>query len=489
MQKTQNAKKATRGRSPVLARGVFAALERLAVWRPGAKFGVAVSGGADSVALLRLFLEARNDRRAEAPMAIAVVHFNHQLRGQAADRDEKFVRQLAAEHGLDFHGGRADVRASAQRAKRNLEDAGRRERYAFFRQLVEEERVDWVATAHTMDDQAETVLAHILRGTGLAGLGGIHPVSPGIVRPLLGVRRAELRGYLKLHEQTWREDATNRDTTKTRARIRGKLLPLLEKQFQPEVVAHLAALAERAREDEEFLDGAAATQLAGALHEEPGALRIGAADLLAKATPPALRGRMVRRIVKALKRRDGELGAIHITAVLQLARSGQNGKAVAVPGGVEVRRERETLVFRGVASSAGGAPAIEYQHEVATHAADAAVNIPHLKCVFRLRTIDWVRQRSETSHTWAAVDCSKLKSPLTLRNWRPGDRLQPAGRGSVHKLKRLLNEKGVSRWDRNGWPVLISDGEIIWARGFGEAAKYAAGEETRAALVIEEEPL
>jgi tRNA(Ile)-lysidine synthase len=489
MQKKQNAKKASSGRSPVLTRGVLAALRRLEVWRPGAKFGVAVSGGADSVALLRLFIELRNDLQAEAPIEIAVVHFNHQLRGEAADADEKFVRELAEEHGLDFHLGSADVGASAKRAKRNVEDAGRRERYAFFARLVQEGRVEWVATAHTMDDQAETVLAHILRGTGLTGLGGIHPLTAGIVRPVLGMRRAELRQYLKLRKQSWREDATNRDTSKTRARIRGKLVPLLEKHFQPEVVSHLAALAARAREDEDFLDGAAAAQLARTLRDAPDALRIGTADLVGRATPPALSGRMARRIVKACKGRDGELGAIHVASILQLARSGENGKSMAVPGGVEVRRERDTLLFRAAGNSRDAVKAIEYEHEVATHVADVAVNIPPLKCVFRFRTIDWVRQRSETSDTWAAVDCSKLKSPLTLRNWRPGDRLQPTGRGSIHKLKRLLNEKGVSRWDRNGWPVLLSDGEIIWARGFGEAAKYAASDETRTALVIEEEPL
>src|SRR5271155_1206061 len=284
MKKIRKAKKLYRSRSGILARTVFAALERLGVWRAGAKFGVAVSGGADSVALLRLFLELKNDWPANAPMEIAVVHFNHQLRGAAADADEQFVRKLAEAHGLEFYLGSADVGETAKRAKRNVEDAGRRERYAFFSRLVEEDRVEWVATAHTMDDQAETVLAHLLRGTGLAGLGGIHPISGAIVRPALGIRRSELRRYLKLRKQRWREDATNRDTSKTRARIRKKLIPLLEKQFQAEVVAHLATLAEQAREDEEFLDAAAAGKLAAALDESHDALRIRPDDLVGRDT-------------------------------------------------------------------------------------------------------------------------------------------------------------------------------------------------------------
>jgi tRNA(Ile)-lysidine synthase len=344
-----------------------------------------------------------------------------------------------------------------------------------------------------MDDQAETVLAHTLRGTGLAGLGGIHPISGAIVRPLLGMRRAELRRYLKISKQSWREDETNRDTSRTRARIRKKLLPLLEKHFQSEVVAHLAALAERAREDEEFLDGAAAAKLAETLRDARDALRIRADDLVGGATSPALSGRMVRRIVKACKGRQGELGAQHVAGILQLARGGENGKSLVVPGGVEVRKEKDALLFRATANSRNERATIEYQQELplgsALAAGGATISIAPLMCAFRFRKIDWLRERRETSYASAALDCSRVQAPLLLRNWRPGDRLQPAGRASVHKLARLLNEKGVSRWERNGWPVLTSGGAIAWTREFGVATEFAAGMGTREALVIDEEPL
>ena len=212
--------------------------------------GVAVSGGADSVALLMLLLELRE----KLGIVVSVAHLNHKLRAKASDADEKFVAGLAAKHGLAFHVKSVNVAPLAKREKANLEDAGRRARYEFFAMLVEEGKVDRVAVAHTADDQAETVLAHILRGTGLAGLGGIHPRTECVVRPLLGVRRVELRTYLRAKKQKWREDATNQDTERTRARIRKRLLPLLEKQFQGGVVKHLSSLAEFAREDESFLD-------------------------------------------------------------------------------------------------------------------------------------------------------------------------------------------------------------------------------------------
>src|SRR5690242_8811877 len=151
-----------------LARRLLASLRRAGMLRAGERVGVGVSGGADSVALLLLLLELRE----KLGIVLSVAHVNHKLRGKASDADEKFVAKLAAKHGLMFHVTSVDVAGRAKREKANLEDAARRTRYEIFARLVEEGKVDRVAVAHTADDQAETVLAHLLRGTGLAGLGG-----------------------------------------------------------------------------------------------------------------------------------------------------------------------------------------------------------------------------------------------------------------------------------------------------------------------------
>ncbi len=491
--KARAAKKRTLKRSTDLARSVFEALARLGVSRDGLKLGVAVSGGADSVALLRLLLERRDAAKSKNPFEIAVLHFNHQLRGQASNADEKFVRNLAREFKLAFYLGTADVSAAAKRAKRNLEDAGRRERYAFFANKIAQGHVGCVATAHTMDDQAETVLAHILRGTGLAGLGGVHAISGGVVRPLLGLRRADLRRYLKSRKQPWREDATNRDVSRTRARIRTKLIPLLERQFQERVVEHLAQLAEHAREDEAFIDAAARESVHKILSSD-GPIRVRVGDLTGPEVPAALRGRVVRQIVHRCKVRAGELSSAHVANVLEFALHGGNGKRLQLPGGVEVRRERDMLQFRrATASSAEENSAIIYEHSIALTGPSTTVALPLLNCAFRFRTIDWLGERGETSKKRWAMDCARLtqgaSGQLLLRNWRAGDRLQPAGRSRVYKLKRLLNAQGISRWERNGWPVLASSGEVLWSRGIGVAAQFAATKDTRTALVIDEEPL
>jgi tRNA(Ile)-lysidine synthase len=322
-------------------------LKDLAWFRAGLRIGIGVSGGADSVALLILLAELR----AKLGIVVSVAHFNHQLRGRASEQDEKFVEALAEKLGLTLHIGRGDVAAKAKLEKANLEDAARRARYGFFERLVEQGLLDLVATAHTADDQAETVLAHILRGTGIAGLAGIHPVAGHVVRPLLGFRREELRKYLRAKKQAWREDATNRDQARTRARMRETLLPLLT-QFNPAAVEHLAALADRAREQASLLEELAVRLFQRDVTLAAATARVALPELLnplglqqASGACAALRARLIQEIVGRVRERPGQISIGHIAAIVQLAKTGEPGKRLQIPGGVDVLRERESLVF------------------------------------------------------------------------------------------------------------------------------------------------
>jgi len=490
----------------------------------GQRVGVAVSGGADSVALLLLFLEVRE----RLGIVLSVVHFNHKLRGKASDADEKFVARLAAQHNLEFFVGREDVAARSRRERRNLEEAARRARYAFFDGLVAEGRMNRIAVAHTADDQAETVLAHILRGAGLAGLAGIHPEAGVVFRPLLKIRRAELRSYLRARGQKWREDASNRDTKRMRARIRHKLLPLLEKQFQPVVVEHLCQLAELAREDDGQLNFAAKMRVEETAKEESCGVRIKIEHLLGHGQPlgeseagkkqipragtalgmtwsefeqpggklqqghHALASRMIRQIVKKVKPRSGQLSAVHVEAVLHLAEQADSGKSLQLPGGVEVRRERDTLLFRASLAEAhatrSSAPR-PYSYALELTGQQAELQVVEHSYALRFTVIDWPPEGRETREIGAVLDRDRLCVPLVVRNWRPGDAVQPFGYQKGHKLSRLLNEVGVSRWEKESWPVLTSGGKIAWTRGLPVASEFAAGEATRAGVVITEVPL
>jgi tRNA(Ile)-lysidine synthase len=481
--------------------------------RPGERLGVAVSGGADSVALLLLLLELRE----KIGFVPCVVHFNHKLRGKASDADEKFVANLAKKHQLEFFSAHENIAAKAKREKINLEDAARRARYSFFDRLVQEGHIHRVAVAHTSDDQAETVIAHILRGTGLAGLGGIHPEAGSVIRPLLSTRRTRLRTYLRAQRQTWREDATNRDTARNRARIRLKLMPLLENQFQPAIVEHLCQLAEFAREDEAYLESQVtnlikaassakslnATNLNSASSEDPRdvsrsgglskhQLEQSVSLVVFLTEPKSMQTRLIRRLVETVKPRTGQLSASHVQAVLRLAVDHDSGKCLQLPGGVEVRRDRDTLSFLPapilhLTKQAHDSLHPNFSYPVDLRAGAADVPVVELSTVLRFRVIDWAGEGRETKDTGAFLDRNKLRFPLVVRNWLPGDVLRPVGHQKAHKLARLLNELGISRWDKVSWPV-VSDGEqVLWARGLPVAAEFAAGKATRAGVMIIED--
>ena len=289
-----------------LAQRVLFHIRRFELLGAGDRVGVAVSGGIDSVALLRLLLELRG----ELGIVLSVVHFNHKLRGAESDADEAFVAGLARAHDLEFYVDGDEVAQHAADDHVSLETAARELRYGFFHYLLGDDGsgdphglkpdpmsmplrgpegplshgdvertsrcISKIVTGHTLDDQAETVLMRVIRGAGLRGLGGIHPrllvededgeICGEIVRPLLAVRRRELEQYLKDIGQTWREDSTNADDSFTRNRVRKLIVPLLEKEFNPAVAENLAELAEIARGEEDYWDNEVAGWMGTTVH-------------------------------------------------------------------------------------------------------------------------------------------------------------------------------------------------------------------------------
>ena len=225
-----------------------------ALLRPGMRLAVAVSGGADSVGLLRTLVNAAP----EIGFVLSVAHVHHGIRDADADADAEFVADVAAKLGLAFHREDVDAPAAAQKNRETLEEAARNLRYAWFGELLASDIADAVATAHTLDDQAETVLHKFLRGAWTEGLGGIHPVLAqprgAILRPFLGVRRASIEAWLTSIGQPWREDATNADISHTRNRLRHELLPALA-AYNPRIYEQLANLASLARDEDAFWQG------------------------------------------------------------------------------------------------------------------------------------------------------------------------------------------------------------------------------------------
>jgi tRNA(Ile)-lysidine synthase len=492
-----------------LEQSVLANIQSSRMLTAGRRVGVAVSGGADSVALLRLIDRLRD----ELGITLVVVHFNHDLRGAESQGDAVFVAELAEALKLEFVTAREDVRAEAARQGWNLEDAARRLRYGFFDRVVGEGRATHIAVAHTADDQAETLLAHVIRGTGPTGLGGIHPVAGAIVRPLLGTRREILREYLRANGQTWREDSTNRDVRRTRARIRAQLLPVLERDFSGAIVRHLSELARFAREEENFWHALVEDRFQALARVDDDGIGVAVDALLTplklglvsaeSLTSPKynelgplrmLTERLIRRLYEGVRGNRRELGASHVEQVVQLASGSSSGHHVELPGEIIVRRFFDELIFsrrEAIQASRNNGTAKEanaYQYFVSLPlCGTATVSVPELGKCFRLKVIDWPLTESDTKRDANALDADLLRSPLILRNWRPGDAYKPRGRRRDQKLKSMFLAGRVPSGDRAAWPVLESGGRVIWAQGMPAAEDFRVRQSTRMAVVIEEE--
>lgn len=473
-------------------------IHRHGMIRAGDRTGVGVSGGADSVALLLLLRELR----AQLGISIFVLHFNHQLRGVEADEDERFVKDLTAEFHFEFIPGRADVAGEAGRNGWNLEDAARRLRYQFFSSAAAAQGLNHVAVAHTADDQAETVLAHLLRGTGLTGLAGIYPVAGLVIRPLLEIGREELRVYLRDGGRAWREDSTNEDTSRMRARIRHRLLPMLREDFAPQAVSRLARLAGHAREEESFWQSLERERFeALTSRDSQGNIAVKIDDLffplpsLARESTLALTRRLVRRIAAELLGARSNLTARHVQDVLDLAEKSRSGARIELPG-IVVRHIFDRLEFSAAhvsaLSDAGNMPqGKQFEYAIAAPRASnpSCIVVPEIGRRFDLKLIDWPTGSGETIQHWGALDFERLRWPLTLRSWRPGDSFRPCGRQRARKLKRLFLESRVPQGARATWPVLTSDGQLVWASGYPVAEEFAPHAGTRTGLLIAEEKL
>ncbi|MGH9728989.1 MAG: tRNA lysidine(34) synthetase TilS [Candidatus Acidiferrales bacterium] len=468
--------------------------------RPGHRLALAVSGGADSVALVRLFEELRG----ELGVTLCILHFNHQLRGTESDADEAFVKSLASLRGLECLTETAGVATIAKQRGWNLEDAARRLRYEFFDAIISRGFADCVATAHTADDQAETVLARMIRGTGLAGLSSIQPVRGKIIRPLIGVRRGDLRSFLAERNQDWREDETNRDTQRLRARVRHRLLPELEQNFSPSMTDRLCDLASLADDDEHFWSALVEERLQNLVSRFAEGFSVDVNDLLSpvpglsaqKTTWPdsgrALTQRLVRRLFAETVQTEGQLTRSHVEQVISLAKHGTSGRRLQLPGGVTIEREFGKLVFRLSNCANGSAPDHENSGAIASYKyqvtlpddGSTAISIPELGRSFCLKVIDWPKAERDTRPEDAVLDAERLVAPLLLRNWNPGDAYRPCGRRRTRKLARMFMASRIASTQRALWPVLTSAGRVAWADRMPVAEEFSTTDATRTGLWI-----
>ncbi|MGA8539232.1 MAG: tRNA lysidine(34) synthetase TilS, partial [Terriglobales bacterium] len=495
-------------------------------------------------ALLCLLLELRS----ELGIVLSVAHVNHKLRGEESEEDERFVAKVAQQCGLELRVCAAPlIDQSNSKISSGIEATARRLRYDFFRCLAREGRVGKIATAHTLDDQAETVLLRIFRGTGIRGLSGIHPrvvfqeegrVFGELLRPLLGFRRAALQEFLRECNQTWREDSSNQEMAFLRNRVRHRLLPLIGREFGEAAIEHMAELAEIARAEDEHWEsghpGIAGSSFPGALFsgekttdrvgltgceqvtdsvglesgyrfsdtascaksdaplgaelrpETPHSVRLSLTTLLA--LPLAAQRRLMRAWVEA-NAADLAVSFRLIEEALELAR-GTTGRKLELPGGRNCRRRnlrrgRQELVLE---SEAGSAQDHERQHPQGyeyTLTVPGVIEVPELGATIEARMVD--ANEVPEQERGQLLDVERLPGKLLIRNWRPGDRYWPAHTAAAKKVKELLSDRHLTGAQKKLWPVAVAECQgLVWMRGFAVPAAFRAPAEAAQAIWIRE---
>jgi tRNA(Ile)-lysidine synthase len=480
-----------------LAERLLETIRKQESMRAGDRVAAAVSGGADSVALLCLLLELRG----ELGIVLSVAHVNHKLRGEESDGDERFVAALARQHGLELHTCDAPMDAGHDSG---IEAEARKKRYDFFRELTRNGRVVEIATAHTLDDQAETVLMRLFRGTGIRGLAGIHPRISlkanqlevdtlesdrlesdrlesdkhghgEVVRPLLGFHRVTLQNFLRERGQTWREDSSNADTSFLRNRIRHRLLPVIEEEFGEAAIEHMAELAEIARAEEEHWERGhpeiraeiSRAQISrGHISETPPAVSLPVGPLLA--LPLAAQRRLVRAWLETNALNLGISFHI-IEQALDLA-GGPAGGKIELPCGYHLRRTRDDLCLDSSASEKRDG----YEYSLLI---PGEVEIPELGIRLRAMIVDPKDVPEAERDSLIEPQC--LPGAVLVRNWQPGDRYWPAHTKQGKKVKDLLSDRHATGATKKMWPVLVGRGDLVWMRGFPvpEAIRVPAGSE------------
>ena len=436
---------------------VKATVKKHGMFAQGESIVVGVSGGADSVALLHVLLQLRE----EWNLSLIVAHVNHGLRGEESDRDQAFVEELCKQWNVPCCVEKADISALSRAAGKGIEEFARGFRYAFFQQTADDPIRGKIATAHTADDNAETVLLNLTRGTGVTGLAGIPPTGR-VIRPLIECSRQMVEAYCARHQIPYVTDSTNLQDDYRRNRIRHHVIPLLKEQ-NPSFLDGVTRMTDANRRDSEFL-----MQLGNDLLEQSRREKGYDLEPLRQAQDvPLTYG------VKALLRRDGlEESAYHIEKIKSLIHKGY--------GSCSLSGVREAQV-------SGGILRIADPHEKSgdfSYAIGKKSGVYHLVGKSVTVTVTDVKN-VHNSVTYNALDCDTIGTQLVFRNRREGDAITLPGRPRK-SLKKLLNELKIPVWERSRLLILADENGVLWVEGVGCDLRAMPTKQTQRVLTITE---
>ena len=443
--------------------------------KSGDRILAAVSGGADSVCMLHIL----NRLKSSMGFELFCAHLNHGLRGEAAGNDEKFVAKLCGEIGVKFFAKKVDVNELAKAEKLTVEEAGRKARYDFFGELSQKHKLNKIATAHNQNDNAETVLMRIIRGTGIDGLSGIpHTREDGVIRPVLDISRSEIEEYCQKYNLEFCTDATNADNDYTRNKIRNQLIPYIEKEFNPGLCDALSRLSETATEDSDFLDGYAKrlyARLANPMpSKKPVALHIDSLKLLEKSV--AVR---IVRLAAAEAVKDIKLSKTHIDDIFKLINN-ETGSSIDLPQGLNAGISYGWLTFTTEQDSVVTDNAGEFFVAVIV---GESVFVESIGKEISFEEVNAKEYKCAINEIMADLD--KIgNQPLFLRSRRNGDRIIWFPDGRTKKIKNVFIDEKIPKNDRNKIPLLCTGDEVVAIVGSRVSEKYKVTKDTERALVI-----
>jgi tRNA(Ile)-lysidine synthase len=434
----------------------------------GQRVVAAVSGGADSVVMLHILLELREEYR----LAILVAHMDHGLRGQESRRDHDFVRDLAKRLGLQFVSRRLK-KGELKGLGTSPQEAARLKRYAFFEEAARGFGAHRVALGHTSDDQAETVLMRLLKGSSLSGLAGIPPKRGIFIRPLIGTSRASIEEYARERGIFFVTDSTNLTVKYLRNRVRLELIPELAKEYNPSIKETLARTAAVLASDDDFIEKAAEKAFAGALVERKGgSITLERGKL--KRFHRALSARAFLMAVRSLGM-ESELSSVHVEAFFEIMDSSRPNASISLPGGIKAKREYATMIIEAVKASES--TFFEQTLAVPGIARLQGIGVIEAELVKPPKKFSG---RADTA--WFDYDALSSLGPLIVRQARPGDRMAPFGMTGHRKLKDIFIDSKVPLATRKRTPVVTAGGEVLWVAGLRQSSLFSVSRRTTRAL-------
>ena len=428
---------------------------------------VALSGGPDSVLLLHVL----NNLKEEFKLNLHALYIDHGLRPEETPLEIEFCRKLCETLGIHFIKKSVDVKSFAKEKAMNRQAAARELRYRVFEEMAFEIKVNKIAMGHTADDQAETLLMRLLRGSGPIGLSGIPPVREMFIRPLIEIQRQEINRYLKEEKVDFIVDSSNLKRDYVRNKIRLSLIPMM-KEINPNIIETLLRTTAILREEERHFDIIVLKTLMRLISRKSDSrIELFLAPL--EAMDKVILRRVLRRVIDETKGLRG-IGFIHVEDIIELIRNGRTGDKLYLPKDIRVIKDYSTLIFTTEPLVKLDTYTLEVPGEIHLQEAEVLIKASILES-----------KDSEIKDTVAYFDSEKLSFPLIVRSRKRGDFFYPLGFGKKKKLQDFFVDEKVPRDERDKIPLIVSGGDIIWISGYRQDGRFKVLDETKRVLKLE----